>query len=101
MLDSLSGVEREGDGPGLRDLVRRSLHPLRSASVVGVVVGSTVDASALRAACGLYGSDVSVLAFRCLPGSDLVRQQVGNVSVIGIGELDDLARLFAVLGAVR
>lgn len=101
LLDALSAVEPEAGSPAVRDLVQRSLAHLRAASVVGVVVGSATDARTLRSACELYGRDVAVLAIRCRPGAEVSRRRTANVTVVDVGRLDDLARLFAVAGALR
>ncbi|HEU5082427.1 MAG TPA: DUF58 domain-containing protein [Acidimicrobiales bacterium] len=99
LLDALCSVEREPDGLPLRGLAVRSLHFTRAASVVALVVGSAVDPAAVRAACEHYGRDVNVLAVRCRPGAEASRRRIGNVSMIEVGRLDDLARVLAVVGA--
>lgn len=99
LLDALCSVEREPEGLRLRDLAVRSLHFTRAASVVALVVGSAVDPAAVRAACEHYGRDVNVLAVRCRPGAEASRRRIGNVSMIEVGRLDDLARVLAVVGA--
>jgi len=101
LLDALSGVEREPDGLSLRDLVLRSLQLARGASVVGLVVGSTVDVRQVRAACEHYGRDVTVIALRCRVGAEVTRHRIGNVSLLEVGDLDDLARALAVVGSGR
>jgi len=99
LLDGLAGVARVADGAALGELVRRSLVRLRSASIVALVVGSAADPAAVRAACSHYGPEVSVLAIRCQPGSEARRRRIGNVSMVDVGRLDDLARVLAVVGA--
>jgi hypothetical protein len=85
----------------LRDLVHRSLPFTRSVSVLGLVVGSTVDPRVVRAACAYYGADVMVLALRCRPGADVSRQRIGNISLIEVGRLEDLSRVLTVVGSGR
>lgn len=99
LLDGLAGVALEPDGPALRDLVMRSLRFTRAASVVALVVGSGVDPRVVRAACEHYGPHVTVLAICCEVGVEARRRQIGNVSMLEVGRLDDLARVLAVVGA--
>lgn len=99
LLDGLAGVDREPDGMPVRDLVLRSLPSTRSASIVALVVGSSVEPAAVRAACEHYGPHVAVLAVRCRVGVEASRRRIGNVSVLEVGALDDLARVLAVVGA--
>lgn len=99
LLDGLSGVEREPDGLALRDLVRRSLAFTRGVSVLTLVIGSTIDPRLVRAACGLYRADVEVLAVQCRLDVEASRRRIGNVSLIEVGRLQDLARVLAVVGA--
>lgn len=99
LLDALSAVERDPAGLALRDLVQRSTIHTSAASVVAVVVGSTVEPNVVRAACARFRPDVAVFAIRCVPGSVAGRRRSGTVSMLDIGRLDDLARIFAVLGA--
>lgn len=98
LLDGLAGVERDLDGLALRDLVLRSLRFTRSVSVLALVVGSAVDPRVVRAACEHYGPHVTVLAIRCQPGVEASRRKIGNVSMLDVGRLDDLARVLAVVG---
>lgn len=99
-LDGLAGVELAEDASGLRDLTLRATQSLRSASVVAVVVGSTVDAADLRRAGERFGKEVAVVAIRAVPDSVAVRRQIGNVVLLELGGLDDLARVLAT-GALR
>jgi uncharacterized protein (DUF58 family) len=98
LLDGLAGVDREADGLALRDLVLRSLAFTRSASVVALVVGSTVDPRVVRAACEHYGSDVLVLAIRCRIGADVTRRRIRNVWLLEVGRLEDLGPALAQVG---
>lgn len=99
LLDGLSGVERDPDGLKLRDLVVRSLLFTKSASVIALVVGSTVDPRLVRAACEYYGHDIRVIALRCVTGAAAHRTKIRNVSLLEVGDLDDLGRVLTVVGA--
>ena len=99
LLDALSGVERVPDGLSLRDLVLRSSVDASAASVVAVVVGSSLSPNVVRAACARFRADVAVLAIRCVPGAEASRRRSGNVTMLEIGRLRDLARVVAVLEA--
>lgn len=101
LLDALCGVERDDDGADLRDLVVRSLSFIGAASVVALVVGSTVDRRVVRAACEYFGQDVRIMAIRCVAGAELRQSTIGNVAMVDVGDLDDLGRLLTVAGAAR
>lgn len=101
LLDGLSGVERVPDGLPLRELAQRSLPSMRGVSVLGLVVGSQVDPRLVRMACESYGPHVTVLALRCHAGAEVTRQRIGNVSLLEVGRLDDLARVLALAGSGR
>ena len=45
------------------------------------------------------GRDLTVLAVRCNPGQEATRRRIGNVSLIELGDIEDLARVLAVVGA--
>lgn len=98
LLDALSAVEREPSGLALHELVHRSSRHASAASVVVVVVGSTVAPNVIRAACARFRPEVEVFAIRCVPGEVAGRRRSGAVSMLDVGRLDDLARIFAVLG---
>ncbi len=97
LLDALSGVDVERDGLPLRELANRSLAYTRGSSIVGLVVGSAVERSIVRAACDTFRSDAMVLAFCCRPGAEVTMQTAKNVTVVEIGSLDDLPRLMGTL----
>lgn len=101
LLDALSGVERVSGGLPLRELARRSLPSMRSVSVLALVVGSRVDPRIVRLACESYGSHVTVVALRCVVGAEVSRRRIGNVSLVEVGRLDDLARVLALAGTSR
>ncbi|QGG93635.1 DUF58 domain-containing protein [Actinomarinicola tropica] len=101
LLDALSGVEQVPDGLPLRELARRSLPAMRSVSVLALVVGSDVDPRFVRLACESYGSHVTVVALRCRVGAEASRRRIGNVSLVEVGRLDDLARVLALAGTGR
>lgn len=101
LLDGLSGVDRVPDGLPLRELAQRSLPSMRGVSVLGLVVGSRVDPRLVRMACESYGPHVTVLALRCHLGAEVTRQRIGNVSLLEVGRLDDLARVLALAGTGR
>lgn len=98
LFDALAGLDREEGGLPLRDLVQRSLPFVAEASVVIVVVGSNVDLRVVRAACEQLSSQVAVVALRPRTDAPVRRRTIGNVSMVEIGRLDDLARVVAVGG---
>lgn len=98
-LDGLAGVEVR-PGPDVQGMTQRAKYLVRGASIIAVVVGSNVDARSLRSACEWLGRDLTVLAVRCNPGQEATRRRIGNVSLIELGDIEDLARVLAVVGAV-
>ena len=97
-LDALSGIDTE-EGDDLHEVAQRSSHLIQGASIIAVVVGSTVDVRTLRAACEWLGTDLTVLAVRCEPGIEATRRRIANVSILELGHIDDLGRVLAVVGA--
>ena len=45
--------------------------------------------------------DVAVLAVCCRRGAEVTRRRIANVTVVDVGHLEDLARLFTVAGVAR
>lgn len=99
-LDGLAGVELAEGASDLRELTLRATQSLRSASVVAIVVGSTVDATDLRRSGERFGKEVTVVAIRIVPDAVAVRRRIGNVVLLELSGLDDLARVLAT-GALR
>lgn len=95
-LDALSGVETDDDGLPPRTLAHRVGPQLSGASVITIVTGSRADLTEVRAAAGSFGRDVEVLVVRCRTGADPSRRRIGNLTILEIGELRDLARILTV-----
>lgn len=90
-LDQLSGVGL-GIGGGVVDLVHTTRRQEPGASVAVFVTGSVASMTAVRRAGSLFDVDTRVVGIRVEEGSDLRVRTAGNVSVVQVGALTDLAR---------
>lgn len=98
LLDGLAGVEQLATRGTLAQVAQRARLAIPDASIAAVVTGSAVDPAYLRAVGAVFGHDVTVFGIRCRPGLAPERRQVGHVTTLDVGSLDDLARVFAVVG---
>ncbi|MDN5726888.1 MAG: hypothetical protein L0G99_13305, partial [Propionibacteriales bacterium] len=90
-LDELCSVEAVGDG-GVSVLARALKHNEPNASVVSMVTGAVQSAHQIRLATSLYGLDIKVLAIRVDLGAEMSVQTTNNVSVVTLGDLEELPR---------
>jgi len=91
LLDALTTMElgRSRDG-GIVPLAGAIAADLAVASIVVLVAGSGVDATALRTACARlpFGSRVLVVTARA--GSPSARRRIGDADLITVGSLEEL-----------
>lgn len=92
LLDDLSGVQPSRSATDVESLARAIGQQVPGASVVLFVVGPDVTAGELKAASVHIPLGVRVIAVRCESGSTLRRRTVGDLVVLGIGDLTDLPR---------
>ncbi|MFX4272009.1 DUF58 domain-containing protein [Propionibacteriaceae bacterium Y1685] len=90
-LDELCMVEAVPDG-GVSVLARALKHNEPNASVVSMVTGAVQTPHQIRLATSLYGMDVKVLAVRVNLGAEMTVQTTNNVSVVTLGDLEELPR---------
>lgn len=98
LLDGLAGVGLGADDGDLTAVVRRAGSVVRGASVVVLVSGSGVTPAALLAAARRLGPDIRTIALRTELGCSASLHSQGSTSVLGVGTLDDLARLVRAVG---
>ncbi|AEG43387.1 DUF58 domain-containing protein [Isoptericola variabilis] len=90
MLDDLTRLELAPARTTLADVARVAAATVTDASVVAVVVGSTVTPTDLRAAAVRLPVDARLVALRCSAGSGVSRGRVADMQVLTLGELGDL-----------
>ncbi|WP_314324306.1 DUF58 domain-containing protein [Paenarthrobacter ilicis] len=73
------------------DLARNLADAVPNASVVFFVVGSHVTATELRTCAASVPPGVRSLAVRVQPGAAPARANIGDLTVLTVGDLDDLA----------
>lgn len=83
--------QREARDPVLR-LAREVQHAEPNASLVSLVTGSRPSVAQLHQAGTTFDPDVRVLLVRVELGAELSVQTIGSVSVVTLGDLDDLPR---------
>jgi hypothetical protein len=94
MLDSSCRVEPVGRVyPSVRDFARELTKRLPAPSVVMTIGGSGMTTQEYRSVESLFGQDTSQVAFHVELGAQPRISSVAGLTVITIGDLDDLARL--------
>ncbi|ANC31246.1 DUF58 domain-containing protein [Isoptericola dokdonensis] len=90
LLDDLTRLELSPARTSLADVARAASVSATDASVVAVLVGSTVTPTDLRAAAVRLPVDARLVALRCTPGASVSRGRVADMQVLTLGELADL-----------
>ncbi|PFG42141.1 uncharacterized protein (DUF58 family) [Isoptericola jiangsuensis] len=90
LLDDLTRLELSPARTSLTEVARAASVSATDASVVAVLVGSTVTPTDLRAAAVRLPVDARLVALRCAPGSSVSRGRVADMQVLTLGELADL-----------
>lgn len=91
VLDGLCTVEQTTRG-GILDLVRSTQDREPPASVVVMITGSSSSLSDMRRACSQFDVDKRVVGLRISVGDDLRVRSVGTMTIIQLGDLEDLPR---------
>lgn len=87
-MTRLQGNTRRGNSV---DLARTLSDAVPNASVVFFVVGSRVTPAQLRSAAASVPPGVRAFAVRCFTGAQSARANIADLTVLTLGELDDLA----------
>jgi uncharacterized protein (DUF58 family) len=92
-LDSLSAlVATEPRRGSMVDLALRTGTAVPDASVAVLICGSFVTPTELRRAASQIPVGVRVVAIYCTPGASVTRRTIGDVVVLSIGDIGDLAQ---------
>ncbi|WP_403023773.1 DUF58 domain-containing protein [Salinibacterium sp. GXW1014] len=94
MLDASSRIEPVGDAfETMREFAREMTKRLPAPSVVMVIAGSRMTTADFRSIQSLFGSDTSQVAFRVEVGAEPKFAAVAGLTLITIGDLDDLPKI--------
>ncbi|MDO5753336.1 DUF58 domain-containing protein [Arthrobacter sp.] len=89
-MTRLQGFNRRGTSV---DLARTLSDAVPNASVVFLVVGSKVTPAQLRSAAASVPPGVRAFAVRCYTGARAARANIADLTVLTLGDLDDLSIL--------
>lgn len=91
LLDDMTKIEGSGRLGSTTDLARTVADAVPGASVVFFVVGSLVTPAQLRAAAASIPPGIRCFAIRCIHGAPASRNNIADLTVLTLGDLDDLA----------
>jgi uncharacterized protein (DUF58 family) len=91
LLDDLTRVEATARRGTAVDLVRNMNDAVPNASVVFFVVGTLVAPAQLRAAAASVPAGVRAIALRCSFGAEPALAGIGELTVLTVGDLTELA----------
>lgn len=98
MLDDLTRVQPSARSADVVTLAAALAASAPAASIAAIVVGSQTSATQLRAASVRLPVEVRVVALRCELGAELSRRAIADLTVLTIGDLDDLPAAMRRLG---
>jgi uncharacterized protein (DUF58 family) len=90
LLDDLSAVQVTPARDTIVQLAKVAGQSVPTASVAVLLYGGEVTPTQLQAASVHLPLGVRVIAVSCIPGSEVSRRQIGELTVLTIGELADL-----------
>jgi uncharacterized protein (DUF58 family) len=90
LLDDLSGIETKDSRDTIVQLAKVTAQAVPGASVAILMYGGDVTPTELQAASVHLPLGVRVIAVSCIPGADVSRRQIGDLTILTIGELTDL-----------
>lgn len=94
MLDSSCRIEPVGDVyPTIRDFARERTRRLAIPSIVMMIGGSNMTTQQYRSVESLFGQDTAQVAFQVIAGAQPKISAVSGLTVITVGNLNDLSRL--------
>ncbi|MBM7848074.1 DUF58 domain-containing protein [Arthrobacter roseus] len=91
LLDELTRVDGHTGRTTAVDLARMTADAVPNASVVFFVLGPQVTPRQLRSAAASVPPGIRCIAVRCKSGQEPARASIGDLTVVSLGELDDLA----------
>ncbi|MCU1482565.1 MAG: hypothetical protein JWQ19_3351, partial [Subtercola sp.] len=92
LLDDLSAVEQTDRRDTIVHLAKVAGAAVPNASVAVLLFGGGVTATQLQAASVHLPLGVRVIAVSCQPGVAVSRRQIGDLTLLTIGDLDELPR---------
>jgi uncharacterized protein (DUF58 family) len=92
LLDDLSGLEQSDRRDTIVHLAKVAASAVPNASVAVLLFGGTVTATQLQAASVHLPLGVRVIAVSAQPGAAVTRRQIGDLTLLTIGDLDELPR---------
>jgi hypothetical protein len=94
MLDASCRIDPVGKVfPTMREFARERTRRLPAPSVVMIIAGSRMTTAEYRSIQSLFGQDTSQVAFHVELGAQPKIGSVAGLTVITVGDLDDLSRL--------
>lgn len=90
MLDDMTRLQANSRRGGAIDLARSLSDAVPGASVVFLVVGEKVTPAQLRTAAAAIPAGVRAFAIRCHTGAKAARANIAELTVLTLGELEDL-----------
>ncbi|MCU1634054.1 MAG: hypothetical protein JWM61_2706 [Micrococcaceae bacterium] len=91
LLDSATRIEGRVLRATAVDLARTTADAVPNASVVFLIVGASVTPSQLRSSAASIPPGIRCLAVRCIDGTQASRASIGDLTVLTLGNLGDLA----------
>jgi uncharacterized protein (DUF58 family) len=91
LLDDMTRIEGRAVRATALDLARTTADAVPNASVVFFVVGPEVTPSQLRSAAASIPPGIRCLAIRCVTDGQQSRATIGDLTVLTLNSLDDLA----------
>lgn len=92
-LDELAGIAVHEDATQLRQVCHSSSIAAGAVSIAFIVCGSTVTPRTIRELSLEFPSEIEIVAIVCDPEAMPAVRPLGEITVITVGLLDDLARL--------
>ena len=91
LLDEMTRIEGRPQRTTAVDLARSAADTVPNASVFFLIVGEHVTATQLRRAAAAVPPGIRAFAIRCAHGMDAGKASIGDLTVLSLGNLDDLA----------
>ncbi|RFA07823.1 hypothetical protein B7R54_00300 [Subtercola boreus] len=91
LLDDLSAVEQRTHRESIVHLAKTAGEAVPNASVAVLLFGASVTPTQMRQASVQLPFGVRVIAVRCQPGAPVGRRMIGELTLLTIGDLTELA----------
>lgn len=93
LLDDMTRIDGRPGRIGALDLARTTADTVPNASVVFFIVGPHVTPSQLRSCAAAIPVGIRCIAVRCVEEEDPSRATIGDLTVLTLGDLTDLAMI--------